>query len=140
MHEFHAWIKLSESAEESDLGQLREKVAELQDLAADSSWHDAVFDVRGLNGGYFFTATGFINRRREEGDRLELFLAIIARRLPGSFGLIYERDDEMPDPPGPKAFRVWVMTRGRLPFPSGNCGPGDVRGITGSRWVCSSPA
>jgi hypothetical protein len=49
-----------------------------------------------------------------EGDRLELFLAIIGRRLPGSFGLIYERDDEMPDPPGTNAFRVRVMARGKL--------------------------
>jgi Immunity protein 7 len=114
MHEFHAWIGLAESAEESDLGQLKEKVIELRDLVADSSWHDAVFEVKGLNGGYFFSATGLINRRREEGDRLELFLAIIARRLPGSFGLVYERDDEMPNPPGPNAFRVRVMARGKL--------------------------
>jgi hypothetical protein len=80
----------------------------------DGSRSSRWFDVRGLNGGYFFTATGFINCRREEGDRLELFLAIIARRQPGSFGLIYERDDEMPDPPGPKTFRVCVITAGKL--------------------------
>lgn len=55
-----------------------------------------------------------MNRRREEGDRLDLFLAVIARRLPGSYGLIYERDDEMPDPPGPNAFRVRVMAAGTL--------------------------
>lgn len=46
MHEFHAWVGLAESAEESDLGQLEEKVAELQELVADSSWHDAVFELR----------------------------------------------------------------------------------------------
>jgi hypothetical protein len=32
MHEFHAWVGLSESAQEGDLGQLKEKLAELQDL------------------------------------------------------------------------------------------------------------
>jgi hypothetical protein len=114
MHEFHAWIGLAESPDEIDQGQLKEKVVELRDLVADSSWHDAVFEVKGLNGGYFFSATGLINRRREEGDRLELFLAIIARRLPGSYGLIYERDDETSNPPGPNSFRVRVLARGKL--------------------------
>jgi len=93
MHEFHAWIGLSESTEESDLGGLQDAVVELQ---------------------YFVTAEGMVNRRREEGERLDLFLAIIARKLPGSWGLIYERDDEMPDPPGPNAFRVRVLARGRI--------------------------
>jgi immunity protein 7 of polymorphic toxin system len=114
MHEFHAWIGLSESTEESDLGGLQDAVVELQELANDSRWHDAVFEVRNLNGQYFVTAEGMVNRRREEGERLDLFLAIIARKLPGSWGLIYERDDEMPDPPGPNAFRVRVLARGRI--------------------------
>lgn len=114
MHEFHAWIGLAESTEESDLGGLAEAVGELEELAADSKWHDADFEVRNLNGQYFVTADGMVNRRREEGERLDLFLAVIARRLPGSWGLIYERDDEMPDPPGPNAFRVRVLARGRV--------------------------
>lgn len=113
MHEFHAWIGLSESTEESDSEGLQDAVDELQELAADSKWHDAVFEVRNLNGQYFMTANGMINRRREEGERLDLFLAIITRKLPGSWGLIYERDDEMP-PTGPNAFRVRVLARGRI--------------------------
>lgn len=114
MHEFHAWIGLAESAGESDLGGLAEAVGELEELAADSRWHDAVFEVANLNGQYFLRADGMVNRRREEGERLDLFLAVIARRLPGSWGLVYERDDEMPDPPGPNAFRVRVLARGSV--------------------------
>ena len=89
-------------------------VAELQELAAGSKRHDAVFEVRNLNGQYFATADGMVNRRREEGERLDLFLTIIARKLPGSWGLIYERDDEMPDPPGSNGIRVRVLARGRI--------------------------
>jgi Immunity protein 7 len=114
MHEFHAWVGLSESTEESDLGGLQDIVDELQELVADSDWHDAVFELRNLNGQYFFTASGMVNRRRVEGERLEEFLDIITRRLPGSWGLVYERDDEMPDPPGPNAFRVRVLARGKI--------------------------
>ena len=114
MHEFHAWIGLSESTEENDLGGLREAVRELEDLAADSKWHDAVFEVTNLNGQYFLRADGMVTRHREEGDRLDLFLAVIARKLPGSWGLVYDRDDEMSDPPGPNAFRVRVLARGKI--------------------------
>lgn len=114
MHEFHAWIGLAESTEESDIGGLAEAVSELEELAADSKWHDAVFEVRNLNGQYFLRADGMVNRRREESERLDLFLAIIARRLPGSWGLVYDRDDETPDPPGPNAFRVRVLARGSV--------------------------
>ena len=84
MHEFHAWIGLGESAFEHDEGHLKEKLDQLRELVADEEWHDAVFAVHSLNGGYFFTATGLINRQRDEGERLNLFLATIARRLPGS--------------------------------------------------------
>jgi hypothetical protein len=114
MHEFHAWIGLSESTEESDQGHLRQVVDELREMVADSKWHDAIFELRNLNGQYFLTADGYVNRRREEGERLDLFLEIIARKLPGSWGLIYERDDEMPDPPGPNAFRVRMLARGKI--------------------------
>jgi hypothetical protein len=68
----------------------------VQDLAASSGWHDAVFDVRNLNGQYFLTATGLVNRQREEVHRLEELLSLVAEHLPGSWGLVYERDDEMP--------------------------------------------
>jgi hypothetical protein len=125
MHEFHAWAGLSESTEESDLGNLQEIVQELQELVAESDWHDAVFEIRNLNGQFFFRADGMVNRRREEGERLDLFLSIIARRLPGSWGLIYDRDDEMPAPFGSNSFRVRVLARGliseqRDPFLSPN--------------------
>ena len=114
MYEFHAWIGLSESPEESDLGGLQNVIDELRELVADSSWHDAAFVLRNLNGQYFLMADGLVNRHREEGERLDLFLAIITRKLPGSWGLVYERDDQMPDPPGPNAFRVRVLARGQI--------------------------
>ena len=78
MHEFHAWTGLSESPGEADLGRLRDAVSDLRELAAGSRWHDAVFEVRSLNGQHFVTADGLVNRRREEGERLDLFLAVIA--------------------------------------------------------------
>ena len=114
MHEFHIWTGLAQSPDEDNEDLLNAGVDELRNLIAESTWHDAVFEVRSLNGGYFFTATGLINRRRAEGARLDELLSLIANRLPGSWGMVYERDDEMPDPPGPNAFRVRVLSRGSI--------------------------
>jgi immunity protein 7 of polymorphic toxin system len=114
MHEFHAWIGLSESPEENDLGGLQQIVDELQRLVAASNWPDAVFELRSLNGQNFLIATGMVNRRRAEGEQLDLLISVVTRKLPGSWGLIYERDDEMPNPPGPNAYRVRVIARGQI--------------------------
>jgi hypothetical protein len=112
MHEFHAWIGLAQSTVEDDDELLEEAVSEVKDLVSRSTWHDAAFQVRNLNEQYFLTATGLVNRRREEGRRLDELLATVACLLPGSWGLVYERGDETTDPPGSNAFLVRVIARG----------------------------
>jgi hypothetical protein len=115
MHEFHAWIGLSETpGDDDDRDALDRVVEELREIALDDGWHDAEFRLSNLNGSHFLTADGYVNRRREEGERLDLLVTLIARKLPGSWGLIYERDDEMPPPIGPNAFRVRVIARGQV--------------------------
>ena len=84
MHEFHAWIGLAQSTLEDDEELLDAAVNEIKDLVSYPVWHDAVFEVRNLNGQYFLTATGLVNRQREEGRRLDEVLALVVRRLPGS--------------------------------------------------------
>jgi hypothetical protein len=41
-------------------------------------------------------------------------LDIISAKLPGSYGLVYEKDDERVEPPGGNACLTRVMARGRL--------------------------
>jgi len=96
MREFHAWIGLTDATDEGNRGVIEREAAKITTLLGDADWHDAAFDLKSLNGQYFLTVTGYVNRRREEGDLLDLLLATISRRLPGSWGLVYERDDEMP--------------------------------------------
>lgn len=112
MHEFHAWFGLAQSPDEDDEAALSRAIDELGRLVESPQWHDAVFELRQLNGRYFLTATGLVNRRRAEGERLDRLVEFVADRLPGSWGMVYERDDEMPDPPGPNGFRVRVLARG----------------------------
>jgi hypothetical protein len=46
MHEFHAWICLSQSTAEDDDELLEEAVSEVKDLVSRSTWHDAAFELR----------------------------------------------------------------------------------------------
>lgn len=113
MHEFHAWIGLEQSTYESDDRLQALGVARVRDFIAETEdWHNATFRVDALNGSYFLTATGLINRMRGEGQFLDDLLALVVEALPGSYGLVYDRADEMPEPVGNGAFRVRRVARG----------------------------
>jgi hypothetical protein len=114
MHEFHAWLGLADSTDEDDPERTAAAVAEIRQFLDGVAWPSAQVDLRMVNGGHFVTATGYVNRRRMEGAQLDTLIELVARLLPGSWGMIYERDDAMPDPPGPNAFRVRVMARGQI--------------------------
>ena len=114
MHDFNGWIELAETPEEIDDGGLAEALADLHaylvDLKARStSWRAEVWH---LNGFHTLMISGNVNRMRGERDDLLSLLEFVAERLPGSAGLVYERADEMPVPPGPQAFIVHVIARG----------------------------
>ena len=114
MYEFHGWFALAESAEESDTGTREEGVADLQRRIAEIDWATGTVSLDVLNGEYFVRVDGLINRMRDEAEELDTLLLWIAERFPGSYGILYERADEMPEPPGPGAFRVRRMARGRI--------------------------
>lgn len=54
---------------------------------------------------------GLVIQNRKRGTEIDDLLRFVSRRPPGSYGLLYERDDEMRIPPGPNAFRVTVLAR-----------------------------
>jgi hypothetical protein len=114
MHEFHGWFEVSESTDEGDAGTLASGIQELGERVAGIDWATGAASLLGLNGTYFLRVDGLINRVRDEADELYDLLGFVAERFPGSYGLLYERADEFPDPPGTKAFRVQVMARGKI--------------------------
>ncbi|TCB93374.1 hypothetical protein E0H26_22795 [Micromonospora zingiberis] len=115
MYELHGWCRLSQTTEESDTGQLDAIVDELTELVAGLEFPTNVLaQVTVLNGEYYLLLHGVANRRRDEAAGMSQVLQFVVRRLPGSYGLLYEKDEDMPDPPGPNAFRVHVMARGEI--------------------------
>jgi hypothetical protein len=115
MYEVHGWFSLAESTEEADLGGLAKIVSELRQLVDGASLPSLEAAVLTVNGQPYLTLTGLVNRRRRvEGTFVDEVVEFVRSRLPGAWGLLYERDDEMPDPPGPNAFRVTVLAKGVL--------------------------
>jgi hypothetical protein len=114
LHEFHAWVGLGDSPFEDDTVRIAEVVAELRQLVEAAHWETAKFTLQNLNGVFFLNADGFANRRRDEAELLDLLLSIISEKLPGSWGLVYERDDEAQITPGSNGFLVRVIARGTI--------------------------
>ncbi len=114
MYEAHAWCGLAETPEDVDDGGLMAAIAEIEARLTALSSPAMSVELRRLNGQWFLTATCCANRRRGEAAALDDLLAFVATRLPGSWGLAYDRDDEMPEPYGPNRFRVRVVARGSV--------------------------
>ena len=114
MYEVHGWFGLAESPAEVDTGGLGPILEELARLLAGLAEPNIVAELRYLNGLPFANISGYRNRPRSDAASIEDLLRFISGRLPGSWGLLYERDDEATAAPGPNAYRVRVVARGRV--------------------------
>ncbi|MZD06603.1 hypothetical protein GTW43_16080 [Streptomyces sp. SID5785] len=114
MYEFHGWFGIAESPEEADAGTLEQGLGELRARVEAIDWSTGEAALRAHGGESFLRVDGLVNRRRDEAEELDALIAFVAARFPGSWGLLYERADDLPAPPGPGAFRVRVMARGEV--------------------------
>lgn len=114
MYEFHGWFGLAETASEADIGGFPEVINEINAYVGWFTPPQAMAEVRPLNGHYFLWVNGLVNRSRDEAGALHDLLAYLAKRLPGSWGLLFGRDDEWTDPPLANSFRVRVLARGQV--------------------------
>lgn len=115
MYEFHGWFGISEDPYEDDLASLRAGVEELRARIEGVDWGSSCrvrLDV--LNGLPVVTAAGQTNHKGYEAGQLDELVAYIARRFPGSWGLLHDRSDEGDIPNADNAFRVRVLRRGTV--------------------------
>lgn len=114
MYEFHGWFGLAETTSEADGGGLTRAVSELTPIMARFVPPQSVAEVRALNGQYFLWVNGQVNRPRDEAAAVDDLLAYLAVHLPGSWGLVYDRNDDWLEPSLVNAFRVRVLARGSI--------------------------
>ena len=115
MYLWHAWIVLSESTIESNEGSLITKVNQLRDLVQEKQLYAVPNDpICTVNVDHVFQCSGSHNHRGDAHDRLVSVIAWIADRLPGSYGLIYWCDDEIPGTRVFDGYNVIVLARGKI--------------------------
>lgn len=114
MYEFHGWFVVAETPEDHDDGGLDQILAELRQMLATMKWAPVRYDLYPLNGVYHLCVTGHLNRPLTHPEDVAALMTFLARRAPGSYGLLYWRDDEDASPPGMGEFRVRVLARGTI--------------------------
>jgi len=114
VYEFHGWLSLAESTRESDTGDLYAALEELQALLDGFRWPTSTVELRWLNGEPFLILQGLVNRRRYEAEDVQRVLAFVTSRLSGSYGLLFERSDELDVEAGLDGFLVTVVARGAV--------------------------
>jgi hypothetical protein len=111
MFEYHAWITIHSSpGEEEDnvaKGAFDDAVREVGPLQGGTT----EVSLRWVNGTAQLHMSGFLNHRSGEGQEVIDTFERVAKTAPGSYGILYIRDDE--DPSGREnEFQVIVMRRG----------------------------
>lgn len=92
----------------------RTKRSEPLGKLVDATFSNMLGQVFWQNGTAILTITASKNRPLHLPEMLDGLLDLLATTLPGSFGLVYESDDEREKEPGPNAFRVRKLARGRV--------------------------
>ncbi|MNW38463.1 hypothetical protein D3C74_155290 [compost metagenome] len=113
MFEFHGWITIHESISEVDAGNLDSIIKNIEKFISDLDWNSGILKVYPTNGEYHLSAGGFMNRKAAEAEEVIKLYQFIAEQAPGSYGLLYTRDDE--DIEGyDNEFKVLVLARGSI--------------------------
>jgi hypothetical protein len=111
MFEYHGWIVIHSSPGEEDCEDL--------EAAFDAAEHElqpiregtADISLGWVNGMAQLHMSGFLNHRTGEGQQAIESFQRIGKLAPGSYGVLFARDDEDPDG-RQNEFQMLVMRRG----------------------------
>jgi Immunity protein 7 len=116
--EFHGWFNISESAHFIEKDETTLIAREIKKHIAALGWgngeNNVHIDILGMNGSFILRLSGVKNHRGVIYDEVDQLLNWIVKLAPGSYGLLYWRDDEGDTPAGPDNFQVKVMSRGQI--------------------------
>ena len=104
MYEANGWCTIAESPGDVDVGTLVEGIDELRLRLAGLSWPSLVVALNCISGTWTMSVQCCTNRRRTEAETVDGLFRWVAQRFPGSWGLIYERNDDLPEDGGGNEF------------------------------------
>jgi hypothetical protein len=114
MYELNGWCSIAESTTEPDVGSLGDGIRDLEARINSVDWSSLVVSLKRVNGCWSLTFVCRTNRRRGEAEFIDKLVDWIVERFPGSYGLLYERDDDLPSDSGGNEFRVRTIARGKV--------------------------
>lgn len=113
MYEFHGWATIHETTAEANAGSLELIIKNIQSFISELDWSSGLLELYPANGNCYLSVGGFLNRKTSEAEEIIKLYQFIADQAPGSYGLLYTRDDE--DIEGyDNQFRVFVLARGNI--------------------------
>ncbi len=114
MFELHGWarVAMSPGDDDDDTGEaVRDLARRLAARVEQCAWTIGILELRAVNGQFHLVVSTFRNRRDSYVDEAFGLFEFLAEEAPGSYGLLYLRDEDAPDSDG---FEVCVLARGRL--------------------------
>lgn len=116
MYEYHGWVTLREAPYFVEDGKINKIAQQISNYIEELNIDLGISNVHSINGEFFLLISGFNNHSDIHSTILQLY-KFIARVSPGSYGLLYTRDDE--DLNGKhNEFCVCVLSRGKLDIKS----------------------
>ena len=114
MFQYHGWLVISAAPHETDTEyrDTHAAVDHLRALLGEIADAPGLRDLRWVNGMAQCHFGGYSNRRNNTWDHLLAAVHGVARRAPGTYGLIHYWD--LNDPERRNGFRVLVIRRGQI--------------------------
>ncbi|MBP2656898.1 MAG: hypothetical protein H6Q73_4467 [Firmicutes bacterium] len=114
MYEFHGWATFRESTGIGEEDNLEKIIDSVKLFIKELNWtNSGILDIRAVNGEYHLSVSGFTNHKGKDAEDVLNLYKFIAQSAPGSYGMLYIRDDE--DRNGnDNSFQVLVLSRGSI--------------------------
>lgn len=113
MYEYHGWITLRKDSTSEAYEGLDKIVAQIEPKINSIGSDNGMLDLRYVNGEYMIHLFGFRNHKEPRGTEIADFYRFVAKKANGSYGLLYERDDESQDG-NDNEFVVHKLVRGEF--------------------------
>lgn len=113
MYEFHGWAVIRETPQVIDEENIDDIAKMIEEYIDNLNWESGILKIFAVNGEYQIIVSGVSNHKTQESEELLGVYKYIAKIAPGSYGLLYVKDDE--DTKGlDNEFIVYTLVRGNL--------------------------